>query len=100
EMEGGQTRIVIEFFQWALFPAILFLMAAIVSGTRWRRSAGAAAGLAFCLISVQPARADLARDARKAFGEDRFDQARDSYRSLAESHGDSGKAARYRLGEG
>ena len=100
EVEGGQTRIVIEFFQWALLPAVLFLMAAIVSGTRWRRSAGAAAGLAFCLVSVQPARADLARDARKAFGEDRFDEARDSYRSLAERNRNGEKAAKYRLGEG
>ena len=40
EMEGGQTRIVIEFFQWVLLPAILFLIASIIAGTRWRGLTG------------------------------------------------------------
>jgi Ca-activated chloride channel homolog len=100
EMEGGKTRIVIEFFQWALFPAILFLMGAIVSGTRWRRAAATTAGLFFFLLSLQPAPADQAKDARKAFGENRFDEARDAYRSLAESKATGENAAGYRLGEG
>jgi Ca-activated chloride channel homolog len=99
EMEGGQTRIIIEFFQWALFPAILFLMAAIIAGTRWKGMAGAASGLVL-LISMQPVRADVVGDARKAFAEERFDVARDAYRSLAEGKGDGGRAAKYRLGEG
>jgi Ca-activated chloride channel family protein len=97
EMEGGDTRIVIEFFQWALFPAILFLAAAIIGGTRWRGLAGA--GAALMLFSTQ-ADADLARDAGRAFSEERFDEARDAYRALAEEKGEGEKAARYRLGEG
>ncbi len=99
EMEGGQTRIVIEFFQWALFPAIIFLMAAIVSGTRWKGMAGGVSVL-FFLMTVQPGRADLAKDARKAFSEERFDEARDRYRSLADAKGGGGRSAGYRLGEG
>lgn len=99
EMEGGQTRIVIEFFQWALFPAIIFLIGAIVSGTRWRGTAGAVSAM-LLLLSAQPAPADLAKDARKAFGEGRFDDARDAYRSLAGDKASEETAARYRLGEG
>lgn len=99
EMEGGQSRIVIEFFQWALFPAILFLMAAIVSGTRWRGIAGGASVL-FFLMSVQSGKADAAKDARNAFGEERFDEARDKYRSLATDKGGGERSAKYRLGEG
>ncbi len=50
EMEGGQTKVVIEFFQWILLPAIFFLMAAIVAGTRWRGIVGGATtALAFLL---------------------------------------------------
>lgn len=99
EMEGGQTRIVIEFFQWALLPAILFLAAAIVCGTRWRGLASAGACLAL-MASAPDASADLAKDAGKAFSEKRFDEARNAYRALAEEKGEGGKAARYRLGEG
>ncbi|QTN34131.1 VWA domain-containing protein [Akkermansiaceae bacterium] len=98
EMEGGRTRIVVEFFQWALFPAIVFLMAAIVAGTRWRGMAGGVSAL-FFLMTVQPGHADAAKDARKAFAEERFDEARDKYRSLAESKGGGGSSAGYRLGQ-
>jgi urease accessory protein len=51
------------------------------------------------LFSTQ-ADADLARDAGRAFSEERFDEARDAYRALAEEKGEGEKAARYRLGEG
>ena len=97
EMDGGETRMVIEFFQWALFPAILFLAAAIIGGTRWKGLAGAGAAL---LMFGTQAEADLAEDAGRAFSEERFDEARDAYRALAEEKGEGEKAARYRLGEG
>lgn len=99
EMEGGRTRVIIEFFQWALFPAILFLMAAIIVGTRWRGLAGAASGLVL-LVSAQPARADLAGEARGAFAEGRFDAARDAYRALADENDGGGRESKYRLGQG
>lgn len=98
EMEGGQTRVVIEFFQWALLPAILFLAAAIVAGTRWRGLAGATA--AALMVLPTQAEADLAKDARRAFSEERFDEARDAYRALADEKLDDEKASRFRLGEG
>jgi Ca-activated chloride channel family protein len=97
EMDGGETRIVIEFFQWALFPAILFLSAAIIGGTRWRGLAGAGAAL---FLFGTPVDADLAEDAGRAFSEERFDEARDAYRALADDKGEGEKAARYRIGEG
>ncbi|MEP4807620.1 MAG: VWA domain-containing protein, partial [Luteolibacter sp.] len=101
EMEGGQTRIVVEFYQWALLPGILFLMAAIVAGTRWRGLATtAAAATGMLLISAPEGRADILKDARRAFSEERFDDARDAFRGLADEKGDSEKAMRYRLGEG
>jgi Ca-activated chloride channel family protein len=97
EMEGGKRRIVIEFFQWALLPAILFLAAAIVVGTRWRGLASASAALV--IFSAQ-ADADLAKDAGRAFSEERFDEARDAYRALADEKVSGDKASRFRLGEG
>lgn len=99
EMEGVRMKVVIEFFQWALFPVIVFLMAAIVSGTRWRGVAASASVLLF-IASVQPVSADAARDARKAYSEERFDVARDAYRSLAKGKGGGEASAKYRLGEG
>lgn len=97
KMEGGKRRIVIEFFQWALFPAILFLAAAIVAGTRWRGLASASAAL---MIFSTHADADLAKDAGRAFSEERFDEARDVYRKLADEKVSREKASRFRLGEG
>ncbi|MDE0835707.1 MAG: VWA domain-containing protein [Akkermansiaceae bacterium] len=98
EMEGGRTRIVIEFFQWALFPAIVFLMGAIVSGTRWRGMSGAAAMLFFLMVPQQTW-ADTVSEARKAFTEKRYDEARDAYRFLADGKDPGGRRAKYRLGE-
>lgn len=100
EIEGGQTRVVIEFYQWVLLPAIFFLMAAIVAGTRWRGIVGGAATALVFLLSGQNAKADRAKDARSAFSEERFDDARDTYRSLADDKVDRETAAKFRLGEG
>ncbi len=97
EMEGGKRRIVIEFFQWALLPAIFFIVAAIVAGTRWRGLAGTVAAL---MVFSTYAEADLAKDARRAFTEERFDEARDAYRALADEKADGDATARFRLGQG
>jgi Ca-activated chloride channel family protein len=98
EMEGGKTRIVIEFFQWALLPGILFLMASIISGTRWRALSGTAAVI-FLMMIPDSAQADRLDDAKEAFSKERFDQARDAYRSLAEEK-QGNNTARYRVAEG
>src|SRR5690606_29478100 len=36
EMEGRERRVSIEFYQWLMLPAVLFLIASIVAGTRWK----------------------------------------------------------------
>lgn len=98
EMEGKQTKIVIEFFQWPLLPAILFLMAAIVAGTRWKGLA-ASSTLAF-LLSFPQLKADLTSDANRAFSEKKYEQARDHFKALADDKDNSNTASRYRLGQG
>jgi len=40
EVEGRERTITIEFFQWFAAPAVFFLFAAIIAGTRWRGFAG------------------------------------------------------------
>lgn len=98
EMEGSKTRVLIEFFQWAVLPGIFFLMAAIVAGTRWRGvSAMLVWGMFF--LSGESAKAGELWDAKQLFSEKRFSEARDAYRSLAnEREGDD--AAKLRLAEG
>lgn len=99
KVEGVETKVVVEFYQWALLPGILFLMAAIVAGTRWRGLAGiASAVLFFCLIP--DAAADRVQDARAAFSEKRYAEARDLFRTLADEKGDAAEASAFRLGEG
>ncbi len=99
ELEGGETRVVIEFFQWALLPAIFFLMASIVAGTRWRGMARAGTAAMFFLMVQNGFGASLS-EARRAFEEGRLGEARDAYRSLAEENGGSDRTARYHLAEG
>ena len=36
EMEGRERRVSIEFYQWLVLPAIVFLFGSILAGTRWR----------------------------------------------------------------
>ena len=102
EAEAGQRRVVVEFFQWALLPGIFFLMAAIVAGTKWRGiSAKAGVGAAALLmISAADTKADMLSDARDAFSQERYDDARDAFRKLAEGKAGSEKGLKYRLGEG
>jgi tetratricopeptide (TPR) repeat protein len=98
EMEAGETRVLVEFYQWAVLPGIFFLMAAIVAGTRWRKlSLAVFVGMLF--IFPDGAQAGELGDAKRAFKEGRYDEARDSYRNLATlESGDD--AARLRLAEG
>ncbi|MFN4943500.1 MAG: vWA domain-containing protein [Akkermansiaceae bacterium] len=98
EMEAGETKILIEFFQWAVLPGILFLMAAIIAGTRWSRVSMAVILLSWCIYPADLQAKDI-RGAKTAFAEGRFNEARDTYRSLAnEKEGNT--AAKFRLGEG
>ncbi len=44
EVEGRERTITIEFFQWFAAPAMFFLFAAIIAGTRWRGFGESATG--------------------------------------------------------
>ena len=99
EMEAGETRVLIEFFQWAVLPGIVFLMAAIVAGTRWRKITVTAAIGAWLFIFSGDLQASDLRGAKAAFSEGRYDEARDAYRLLANER-EGNAAAKLRLAEG
>lgn len=98
EMEGRERRISIEFYQWLMFPAILFLMGSIIAGTRWKgiRTAILVAG-GFLTLSDAPA--GEASTAKEALAAKRYDEARESYQKLAGEARFRDTRARYRLGE-
>lgn len=98
EMEGRARTTAIEFYQWLVLPAIGFLLAAIVAGTRWRGVHAAALTLALVLIPAG-ARADTVAAAKQALLERRFPDARDAYQQLADSATLPDRRARFLLGE-
>lgn len=100
EMEGGETRIVIEFFKWVLLPAIIFLMAAIVGGTKWRGLATKTAIFTLLATPLQNLHAASPAEAKKALQEERYDDARTTYNQLAEKSPTTTRTTRYRLAEG
>ena len=51
EIEGRERRVSIEFYQWLLLPAIVFLIGSILAATRWR-GVKAAAVTAAVLLSA------------------------------------------------
>jgi tetratricopeptide (TPR) repeat protein len=101
-LEGRQRTVVVDYFQWFLMPAILFLMASIVAATRWRgvRAAPAVAAAAMFFVLLPPARGSTEADARRAMAERRYEDAKAAFHSLAVQHGDDEKAFRYSLAEG
>lgn len=98
EIEGRERSVMIEFYQWLVLPAILFLIATILAGTRWRgvHTAMLAGGL---LLLPSSARADEVSDARKALRSGDYDTARGTYQKLAESTRIKERRARFKLGE-
>ncbi|KAB2641356.1 MAG: VWA domain-containing protein, partial [Verrucomicrobia bacterium] len=100
EMRGRVRRVAIEFYQWLALPAILFLIVAIIAGTRWR-SLKPASLLALAMVaSPTAARADATTAAAQALAAGHYPPARDGFRQLAEAARSPEHAARYRLGEG
>ena len=100
EMKGRERRIAIEFYQWLVLPAILFLIVSVVAGTRWRGVKAATAVLAGWLaLNPAPARAGEAAAAAEALANGQFDQARAAYDKLAGAAKLPERAARFRLGE-
>lgn len=99
EMEGRQREVTIEYYQWFLLPAIAFLFASIIIGTRWRGVGKAAAALAIFLMP-DPSQADDAKDAARFLSENNFTAAAQTYRKLAKESPSSNLRSRYHLGEG
>jgi Ca-activated chloride channel homolog len=102
ELEGRERKVTIEFYQWALLPAILLLMASIVTGTTWRGKTVrrlslatvtpllAAAGI---LLAPTPARAETpAAPATPP-------SSASDYEKRAESSRLPNRSARYRLAQ-
>ncbi|MES2439456.1 MAG: VWA domain-containing protein [Verrucomicrobiota bacterium] len=98
EMDGRERRISIEFYQWLMFPAILFLMVSIIAGTRWR-GIKAAVFLTGCFLTIPEADASDASRAKSELTEKNYEAARDSYHKLADEAKLRETRARYRLGE-
>ena len=99
EMEGRQREVTIEYYQWFLLPAIVFLFASIIIGTRWRGIGKVAATLAIFLMP-DPSQADDAKDAARFLSEKNFSAAAQTYRKLAKESRSSNLRSRYHLGEG
>ncbi|MES2920667.1 MAG: VWA domain-containing protein [Verrucomicrobiota bacterium] len=98
EMEGRERKISIEFYQWLMFPAILFLIVSIISGTRWK-GIQTAILIAGGFLTISNAMAGDAANAKDALAGKRYEEARDSYRKLAGDARLRETKARYRLGE-
>jgi Ca-activated chloride channel family protein len=99
EMEGRERRVSVEFYQWLLLPAIVFLLGSILAGTRWRGIRTAAMAGAVILLAPSTSRADAVSDARQALVDKRYAEARSAYQKLSESATLPDRRARYQLGE-
>ena len=98
EMKGRDRRISIEFYQWLMLPAILFLITSITAGTRWK-GVSAAALICGAFFVTSEAKASDASNAKNALEQKNYDEARKTYHQLAEQSKQSDLATRYRLGE-
>lgn len=98
QMEGRERRISIEFYQWLIFPAILFLSVSIVAGTRWK-GIRLIILLATLFLLSPAARAGNVALAKKALIEKNDQQARTTYHQLAETATNPETQARFYLGE-
>jgi len=109
QLVGRETTIVVEYYQWFLLPAILFMLASIVCATRWRGvnprmpgPAGAAVAMVATLLlaSSPAARASILDDARQAMSDARYDDAVSAYGMLAEKYQDTEEGYRFSLAQG
>ncbi|MEI6607022.1 MAG: VWA domain-containing protein, partial [Verrucomicrobiota bacterium] len=100
EMRGRERRVAIEFYQWLVLPAILFLIVAVIAGTRWRGLKPASLLALALAASPSGARADDATAAAQALAAGANQPARNAFHQLAEASRVPEYAARYRLGEG
>ena len=95
---GRERRISIEFYQWILLPAIIFLIVSIIAGTRWKR----VQTLLFILGGIffgAETKANDASNAKRLLENQEYQAASDAYRNLAEKSFSRETKARYHLGE-
>lgn len=106
ELKGRERRVIVEYYQWLLFPGIIFLILSVVLGTRWRalkpHTMTATAALVFGLLffSNQPVRADEVKDAKQALKQGKLKEAQKDYKKLADESTNREQAAKFRVGEG
>jgi Ca-activated chloride channel family protein len=98
EIEGRERAVSIEFYQWLVLPALIFLLASILAGTRWR-GINPAVLVAGVFLAPVPARADEVSAAKQALRNKNYPEARDAYRKLAEGAPLKERKAGFRLGE-
>jgi Ca-activated chloride channel family protein len=98
EIEGRERAVMIEFYQWLLFPALAFLLASILISTRWR---GVNPALMAATLVFTPAatRADEVSAAKEALAKGSYAGARDAYRKLAVDTRLRERKARFHFGE-
>ncbi len=98
EMDGRERKISIEFYQWLMFPAILFLFVSVIAGTRWK-GIQTAVFLAGFFLTYSNAQASEATAAKAALTAHHNEEARDAYHALAGNSRFPETQALYRLGE-
>ncbi len=98
EIEGRERKVMVEFYQWLLFPAMVFLLVSIIVSTRWR---GVNAVLMASALFYTPAtaRADQVSSAKEALEKGSHQKAMEAYQKLAEDTRDAERKARFYLGE-
>jgi Ca-activated chloride channel family protein len=97
EMNGRDRRVSIEFYQWMMLPAILFLITSITAGTRWK-GVKASLFIAGAFFLPSSARADELPDTKEVTTPRRIKQALSA--EFAERLDLSELATRYHLAEG
>jgi Ca-activated chloride channel family protein len=103
EIAGRERFVPIEYYQWFIAPGILMLIASIIAGTRWRGlgpASTAATAAALLMLTPQPLRADIEKDAKLALSEGKNEQAAELFGSLADKAEDRERGFRFRLAQG
>lgn len=99
EVQGRERRVVVEFYQWLLGPAIVSLLISILAATRWRPIASRTVVAATLAGTVGSASAASLEDAKDASATGQHEKARLEFHELADHSKKQEVASRYRLGE-